>query len=317
MSPLKGDKLVSVIIPVYNVEKYIDECITSVTEQSYKNIEIILIDDGSTDSSGDLCDKWAQKDARISVIHQNNGGLSAARNSGLDAAKGDYLCFVDSDDYIKESYIESFVMAIEAEDADIAFCDIESTKLCEAELHVSDTTVMTPKECRELLCNPLSREYVEMVVAWNKLYKCSLFDNLRFEAGKLHEDEYMINNFIYKIGKAVYIPSRNYVYRDNTEGITGADNVNDIRHLQVIDAYAERIDRALENSDEGFATTTLKWALLKLIDYFKKGNGEMRKMAMEKYESIFNSYKQLLSRSQKLKYTMFRACPFLYNVLFG
>ena len=317
MNSQNCEKLVSVIIPVYNVEKYVDECIASVTKQIYKNIEIILVDDGSTDSSGDLCDKWAQKDVRISVIHQNNGGLSAARNSGLDMVKGDYLCFIDSDDYIKENFIESLVTAIKTEDSDIAFCGIESPKLCEAQLHLSNTTVLTPKECRDLLSNPLSREYVEMVVAWNKLYKSSLFKETRFEIGKFHEDEFMINNFIYTISKVVYVPAPNYVYRDNTEGITGADNVNDIRHLQVTDAYVDRIKRALENDDKVFASITFKWALLKLISCFNKGNEEMRKKALEKYAEIFDSYKYLLSHNQKMKYTTFRSWPFFYNILFG
>ena len=106
------DYLISVIVPVYNVETYLDECIKSLVKQTYSKFELILIDDGSTDSSGQLCDAWKETDDRIKVIHKENGGLSTARNAGLDVAKGDYICFIDSDDFVTDNYLLSFVDAI-------------------------------------------------------------------------------------------------------------------------------------------------------------------------------------------------------------
>ena len=119
------DKRVSVIIPVYNVGNYLDRCMKSIVNQTYKNLEIILVDDGSTDQSAELCDRWAEKDERISVVHQNNGGLSNARNTGLDRAKGEYLTFIDSDDIVSHLLIEKLVLKSESESADISICDVQ------------------------------------------------------------------------------------------------------------------------------------------------------------------------------------------------
>ena len=113
------DKLISIIVPVYNVEKYVAECIESIIKQTYQNLEILLIDDGSTDNSGKICDKYAEKDKRIKIIHKENGGVSSARNLGLDLAQGEYIAFIDSDDFVSNKYIESLYSAIEHKDAEI------------------------------------------------------------------------------------------------------------------------------------------------------------------------------------------------------
>ena len=311
------DKLISVVIPVYNQEKFIDGCIEAVVSQNYKNIEIILIDDGSSDSSGDICESWKGKDSRIIVSHQDNKGLSAARNAGIDLAKGDFISFVDADDCIKKSFLSDLVMAIRLTGADLAFCDIDSSRLGESEKDVSEPVTLSRKECMNILYDPDSREYVEMVVAWNKLYRRELFYEHRFEIGRFHEDEFMINQLIYSIDKAVYVPSKNYIYRDNEDGITGANNVGDIRHLHVADAYIQRIDMALENGDRDFAAITLKRILLKLMVFTKSNNCDLSRLAKEKYAIIFSEYKGLLTRKQFLKYGMFIICPGIYNRVFG
>ena len=116
------NKLVSIIIPVYNVEKYLAECIESVLKQTYQNIEILLIDDGSPDNSGKICDEYEEKDSRVRVIHKENGGVSSARNVGLEQANGEYITFIDSDDFVSESYIEELYIALENGNSDLAFC---------------------------------------------------------------------------------------------------------------------------------------------------------------------------------------------------
>ena len=118
--------LISVIIPVYNVEKYLKRCMDSVLKQTYSNIEIIIVDDGSTDTSGSLCDEYWKKDSRITVFHKENGGLSSARNFGLERVSGNYVCFIDSDDFIHENYISFMYDKIIKNDADICYC--KSTK---------------------------------------------------------------------------------------------------------------------------------------------------------------------------------------------
>jgi glycosyltransferase involved in cell wall biosynthesis len=310
-----SDKLVSVIVPVYNVENFLDYCITSLTKQTYKNIEIILIDDGSKDKSGDICDEWYKKDSRIKVIHQKNGGLSAARNKGLENSKGDYICFVDSDDFVKENFIEAFIISMEKTNADIAICDIASAKLAEPERPLDKVYQLTIKECKDWLKNPLSREYVLMVVAWNKMYKRQIFHDIRFDHGKLHEDEFMVNKLLSVVKNAVFVPVDSYVYRNNEDSITGKSNENNVNHLHVIDAYTERIDMALESNEEGdkeFAVITFKWALLKLARYYKHGNDKMKYAAKQKYSKIFSEYSHLLSDKQKMKYKVFTVSPGMF-----
>ncbi|SCZ80177.1 glycosyltransferase family 2 protein [Pseudobutyrivibrio xylanivorans] len=308
------NKLISVIVPVYNVESFLDQCVTSIINQTYSNFELILVDDGSKDSSGAICDEWYKKDSRIKVIHQSNGGLSAARNSGLDQAKGDYVCFIDSDDFVKENYLEAFMITMSKTDADIAICDIISAKLAEPEKPLDSVIQFTAKECRAWLTNPIAREYVLMVVSWNKMYKRELFNELRFEKGKLHEDEFMINKLLRMVNKVTFVPVKSYVYRNNEESITGKNNNNDIRHLHGIDAYVERIKSALEDEDDDkeFAAITLKWALLKLADFYRNGNPSMQNAVKKKYDAIFNEYQWLLTDKQRLKYKVFTVTPGLF-----
>ena len=166
-------KLISVIVPVYNVEKYLEKCVSSIVNQTYKNLEIMLVDDGSTDSSGKMCDEFAKKDDRIKVIHKPNGGLSDARNSALKIAKGDYIGFVDSDDYIADDMFETLCDLMEDNNSDISivsFYEIYNNKL----IGVRDSKElenMTKLEAmKELLIDSKIQSY-----AWNKLFKRELF----------------------------------------------------------------------------------------------------------------------------------------------
>ena len=120
----KEQPLISVIVPVYNVEKYLKKCVNSITSQTYENLEILLVDDGSTDSSGQICNEFEKNDARIKVIHKKNGGLSDARNAGLDRAKGQYYAFIDSDDYIQDNTIEIMLNAVKKNKSEIAICNM-------------------------------------------------------------------------------------------------------------------------------------------------------------------------------------------------
>lgn len=311
-----NSKLVSVIVPVYNVETFLDHCIESIVGQTYSNIEIILVDDGSTDSSGMRCEQWKEKDSRVVVCHQENQGLSAARNTGIDIAKGDYLCFIDSDDFVTNNYIESFVKELEVTGADFVLCDIISSKLADSAMEIDENKILTPEDCRYWLTNPISREYVLMVVAWNKLYKRSLFESYRFPEGKLHEDEFMINYMIYHVSKAAYISNANYIYRNNENSITGKDNANNIKHLNGIEAYEERLNIALKHNDSDFASITLKWSLLKLAHFYKDGNDKMKQNAMEMFVRLYDNYHEILTKKQQAKYKMFKSTPGIFCKMF-
>lgn len=171
----------SIIIPVYNVEQYLDKCLKSISKQTFLDFECIIVDDGSPDNSNAIIDKYVNKDQRFKVIHQKNMGLSAARNTGLDVAKGDYITFVDSDDYIANDYLEKFVLKIASSNADIIICGIiEVFKNYENSRVFANATTEVIKQ------NILADTWPSFV--WNKCYKKELFDNVRFPVGKAFED---------------------------------------------------------------------------------------------------------------------------------
>lgn len=201
--------LISVIIPIYKVEKYLDECITSVVVQTHKNLEIILVDDGSPDNCPQICDDWAKKDDRIKVIHKKNGGLSDARNVGIEIASGDYIAFVDSDDFIKPDMLEKLFAAICRENADIAACGILS---CEGDRQ-------TAWGCRDFagtsehILAMLYNDAAYPVAAWNKLYHRSCWNDLRFPVGKTCEDAFTTYQLVHNAERIVMIPEALYCYR--------------------------------------------------------------------------------------------------------
>lgn len=178
--------LISIIVPVYNVEEYVARCIKSICKQTYSNIQVILVDDGSTDTSGEICDKFALQDSRIEVVHQKNQGLSEARNTGFAYIKGSYISFVDSDDYISENYISYLYGLIVNENADLSSCKyIETNKEFEfSSGGSSEYHTYNREEAFEKLCYQL----VLTTSAWGKLYKVELFESIKFPKGKLYED---------------------------------------------------------------------------------------------------------------------------------
>ena len=201
--------LISVIIPIYKVEEYLNECLYSVVNQTCKNLEIILVDDGSPDNSPQMCDNWANQDNRIKVIHKANGGLSDARNAGIDIASGEYIAFVDSDDFIKLDMLEKLHAALVKTDSDIAACGILT---CEGEKQTAwgcRDTVGTPEQIYELLYNDTAYP----VAAWNKLYRRSCWETLRFPVGKTCEDAFTTYQLIHKARRIVMIPEALYCYR--------------------------------------------------------------------------------------------------------
>lgn len=220
---------VSVIIPVYKVEEYLSKCMDSVLRQKFRDIEIVLVDDGSPDVSGKVCDDFAAqiRDIPVYVIHQMNGGLSAARNSGIDWAMtcsgSEWLCFVDSDDTISDMFIEKLYQAAIENEADLAICDfkrVSDVKNAQINPHGFVSGVMTKKE--ELFSNLY--QYWGIHPAWNKLYRKTIFTKTRFQLGKLHEDEYIIHEVLYFCRKAVFLPDELYIYLVRQSGIMGTEN---------------------------------------------------------------------------------------------
>lgn len=212
---MRGEKdLFSIIVPVYNVEKYLDKCLASILEQTYNDFECIIIDDGSPDNSNIIIDKYVKLDQRFKVIHQKNMGLSAARNAGLDIAEGDYIIFIDSDDYITYDYLEKFAAKIASTNAEIVVCGLtEVFKDYEKSIVFEDESTEVIKQ------NILADVWPSY--AWNKCYKKDLFANIRFPVGKIFEDILTIPELCLYAQKIVCIPDKLYYYnRHNENSIT-------------------------------------------------------------------------------------------------
>lgn len=182
--------MISVIVPVYKVESYLDSCVTSILNQTYTDIEVILVDDGSPDNSGIICDKYAIKDKRVKVIHKKNGGLSSARNAGLDIAKGDFVAFVDSDDQIHRDMLFLLFSMIQEYNADIAICGYQIVKegLTPYEsFSIKDSVLLDKNELWQEVFGKLNN------ASWNKLYRRDLLHNVRFEVGLIHGEDLLFN----------------------------------------------------------------------------------------------------------------------------
>ena len=182
---MKDEPLISIIIPVFNVERYLERCVESVLGQTYRHLEIFLVDDGSTDSSGEICEHLKKKDARIKVIHKINGGLSDARNAALDIVRGEWITFIDSDDWVEKKYVECLYEKAVKTNSQISIGSFVTTsgatRTEEKELY---NIVMDNEEA---ISNLLYQKYYT-TSAWGKLYKSELFDKIRFPVGKLYED---------------------------------------------------------------------------------------------------------------------------------
>lgn len=204
--------LVSIIIPVYNVERYLERCIQSVLCQTYRNIEVLLINDGSRDSSGDLCDRLARQDERIRVIHQKNSGQAAARNSGLDAAAGEWICFVDSDDYIKENFVEYLLELISNSEVKMGFCKVVHKDFLNRKEETEELENILKYERKQTVKYILEGRRGFTVSVWRGIYHRTLFQEIRFMPGRLYEDLEILVRLGLAADGCVMGNKRNYCY---------------------------------------------------------------------------------------------------------
>ena len=219
---MNNGALISVVIPVYNVEDYLVFCLESIINQTYKKLEIIIVDDGSTDKSGNIADSYSRKDPRIRVIHKKNGGLSDARNKGLDASKGEYICFIDSDDYVNYNYIEILYNLCVENKADISICSFmktsrELTKIDGLENRKS--YVIDGRDTIKRIYKGKGKNIA--FTAWNKLYKRSLFtnNNIEYPKGRLYEDDTTTYRLFYITKKVAITEECLYYYRIRNNSI--------------------------------------------------------------------------------------------------
>ena len=213
--------LISIIVPVYNVEQYLVRCIDSILHQTYTNLEVILVDDGSTDNCPSICDSYSIKDERIKVIHKQNGGLSSARNVGLDAANGEYIGFIDSDDFILPEMYEVLFRLIKDSNADIGLCSFQRVDEEGNPLH-GDDDIFEPEVLSggEALTAFMTKQW-RYVIVWNKLYEASIFLNIRFPEGRLHEDEFVVHHVLNKCRRIASTSTAMYMYTQRSNSIMG------------------------------------------------------------------------------------------------
>lgn len=237
--------IISVIVPVYNSELFLEKCINSITTQSYANLEIVLIDDGSTDGSVALCDSYGEKDERIKVVHQKNSGVSKSRNNGLDLITGSYVTFVDSDDWIEPSMIEELYDALCRYKADFSECAYYKNKGSseESELRYDIETFLTKEQ---LMKDILSGK--AMSVVWGKLYKKSIFDDgIRFPNNRVYEDTRIVPEIGDRCTSSVYLSRALYHYLLHEKSITHTITMRNsidfwLAHKELYDCYSYRYE---------------------------------------------------------------------------
>ena len=317
--------MISVIVPVYNVEKYLERCVKSIAAQTYKDLEILLIDDGSTDKSGEMCDDFQQTDSRIKAFHKQNGGLSDARNYGIEHSAGEFISFVDSDDYIDEKMLETLHRLITENDADLAVCSAMDV--------FEGKEVTQVKEIKEFNLNKVeSYKYMlrgdGIPSACNKLYKRQTVGDVRFPVGKLYEDGFFTPQILKKVEKTAVTSKPMYYYFRRADSIT----TKPFREgdLDVIEAYDKCVKQVKELCPEALPYAEFRYrnAYFNVLDkmlmrddckeipeykqvvkYLKKhtaqivkdpGFRKMRKIAAVALKFSVPLYKKILLTKQKI-----------------
>ena len=313
--------LISVIVPVYRVEEYLERCVKSILSQTYKNLEVILVDDGSPDQCPAICDACAEKDARVKVIHQENKGLSGARNAGIDAASGEYLAFVDSDDYVSPHFIEELYQLLQDTGCAIGQCRFSYVK-GDGLVEESDSAfcIYRGESLMEQLYGPEEKATC-FVVAWNKLYWAELFKEtgIRYPEGRIHEDEATTYRLFHEAKKLAFLDRALYgYYTENGGSIT---SVFSAKRLQWLTAHEERIAFFKKNGYEKL----LPAAYRKLCDacitfYFRcteqvKDAEELKKelrKRLETYRANGAAWIAALPLKTRMGYELFSMSPGLY-----
>lgn len=306
-----GEKLISVIIPVYNAEKYIENCVSSILTQTYRNFELILVNDGSTDQSLKLCEELAARDSRIKVIDRENGGAGAARNSGLKVMKGEYVVFADSDDYVSESYLENLYLAAESGGFDIVQCNLQSSfqqgkKSGSVEYNQSDVSEITKVQA-------LNYRLYKVSIC-SKIYSSHLFMDFEFREGIIYEDDASYYIFIDKAERIAILNETLYYYFMSDNSVM-RNNKKD-KSTEFIDIYEERLQYFKNKNDVALIEGTYdRYCLVLMLVYSNAVAYGNNQNDMAQFMSLFKKYypeamrAKEVSMKDKLMFSCFRLCP--------
>lgn len=324
-SACMNEPLISVIIPIYGVEPYLERCVRSVVNQTYRNLEIILVDDGGRDRCPAICDAWDEKDSRVRVIHKANGGRSSARNAGLDVAAGEFIAFVDGDDYVEPDYIAVMADAVRDSQADLAMCsvfheDVDGRAVAQTapvwrEEYAPVTDVRRTCPGLDCLRRRGDEHGMDNVVVWNKLYHRSLWDDVRFPVGKAYEDEFVTYRIFGQTRTAVLLPERLYHYVERDGSVM--HSAYNVHSLDLIEALINKVHFLLDAGavdlvpgffsqlkDSIYRSRQLDWS----DEQVRKRLGELFRL----FRTLPWNIMRYLPVKDKINYLGTRICPFLF-----
>lgn len=316
-----SSELISVIIPIYNSEPYLKRCIESVLKQTYKKLEIILVNDGSTDHCGGICDEYASKYEHIEVIHKENGGMADARNAGLEISRGKYVAIVDSDDWIDETYFEYLCNLLIEEDADIAICDYIKTKNEKINPSTNKIEKFT-KTGKEGLSLIYGSYYIQIITPWGKLYKKSLFKDVRYPFGKIHDDEFTTYKLIYNAKRIVVSNKKLYFYYLHDASSMEKTKFSLESRMESIEFLSERIQFFESINEYILRDKTIKECFF----YYEKVNDNLINNLSEKekksFKKDFYQFKETLDESNqslkfKVYYKFYYFNPVIVSFIYG
>ncbi len=308
--------LISVIVPIYNVEKYLPRCIDSLTNQSYSNLEIILVDDGSPDNCPQICDGYAQKDRRIQVIHKKNGGLSDARNTGFNHSSGEYVAFIDSDDYVHPQMLEILYRLLQEEHSEIAVCNFQPFTEESPECHFEDIQIETLSGVDAAQRLYKKKYATQSVVAWDKLYQRHILTGNPFQVGKFNEDEFFSYKALLKASKVTFTTQKLYYYLIRTTGISQA--ITNPKSLDGFDAKQEAIQFYWKNNFQSLLQLAVSSFLnfsAKRYCFVQRKKGDNRTLLKElkrRHKKVFKEFSGSISQNERFRAFVFQLCPLSY-----
>lgn len=316
-------KKISIIVAIYNVEKYINRCIDSILSQTFRDFELILVDDGSTDRCSDICDEYQQKDSRIVVIHQKNMGLSMARNVGIDIVSGEYITFIDGDDFVHPKMLEILYENIKKTKAMVSVCNchiVYPKKQVKDDVVVHVPEVVLGRKAVEEITNK-RRAY--MIGPWAKLYQTKLFDNIRFPKGKLYEDEYVTYKLLF-YSEYVCITKEKLYYCFQRSGSIIHESF-DNKRLSVLEALEDPIDFFRLHNEEKLANQAVYRYLFSIqivfykVKYQMSDNGDILKNLLVRYklgiEKYYENSKKDIVFYRRIVLKLFSLAPNIYMMI--
>ncbi len=311
-------ELVSVIIPVYNAEAYLNRCLESVVEQSYSELEILLIDDGSTDASGLMCEQWAERDARILAVHQENAGVASARNKGLELCRGEWIVFVDSDDYIHKEYVRQLLNLNRICGTMMSGCEAVSVKGSD-KTSVSREAVSA--QSRKMSSSEFMRSPFYCYTVWHYMYNKCLFKGIRFPAGKLSEDFAVVYKLLYEAREVAFLDEALYyhVLHDGSLSISRESITQcDVDRIDILKEQAAFFEEKGEATLAELAWKNYAITLLSVYDFADKHPG----IFAVKREELVKEYREHIKKIIKndtvsFKMRVLLICSYVYPKSWG